>query len=80
MTQMNLPFGLDEEDPRGPAYLTIAEAAAHVRVCERTVRRAIDHGNLRAACVRGSHAERGAWRIRRADLERWIWDDPEASS
>ncbi|MCW3011674.1 MAG: hypothetical protein JWO90_2078, partial [Solirubrobacterales bacterium] len=28
MTQMNLPFGRDEEDSSGPAYLTIAEAAA----------------------------------------------------
>jgi excisionase family DNA binding protein len=79
VTQMNLPFGPDEDDGRTPAFLTIAEAAARVRVCERTVRRAIDHGNLRAARVRGSRAERGAWRIRPEDLELWIWEDDEES-
>ncbi len=45
-------------------------------MCERTVRRAIDAGNLRAACVRGSRAERGVWRIHPADLDRWLFDEP----
>lgn len=76
MTQMPLPFG-PGEDGRAPVFLTIAEAAARVRVCERTVRRAIDHGNLRAARVRASQSERGAWRIRVDDLDRWLWEDEE---
>jgi excisionase family DNA binding protein len=32
-----------------PGYLTIAEAAGRVRCHERTIRRAIDRGALRAA-------------------------------
>ncbi len=57
MTQLPLPFDFGEPS-RGPIFLTIAEAAEQLQVCERTVRRAIDAGNLPAACVRGSRAER----------------------
>lgn len=73
MTQLPLPF--DEPD-HGPAFLTIAEAAEQLQVCERTVRRAIDAGVLRAARVRGTRAERGCWRIHRDDLARWIYEEP----
>jgi hypothetical protein len=38
MTQMNLPFGPDEDGGRAPMFVTIAEAAVLVRVCERTAR------------------------------------------
>ena len=75
MTQLPLPFDAGEPD-RGPAFLTIAEAAKQLQVCERTVRRAIDAGVLRAARVRGTRAERGCWRIHRDDLARWIYEEP----
>ena len=75
MTQLPLPF--DSGDAaEGPTFLTIAEAAAQLQVCERTVRRAIDAGVLRAARVRGTRAERGCWRIPRDDLARWIYEEP----
>lgn len=54
-------------------YVTIAEAAERVRCCERTIRRAIDSGALRAGRVRGDRGVRGGWRIRPADLERWLY-------
>jgi excisionase family DNA binding protein len=75
MTQ--LPLSFDPDRREDPAFLTIAEAAERLRLCERTVRRAIDNGNLRAARVRGTRSDRGVWRIRAADLEAWIWEDPE---
>jgi excisionase family DNA binding protein len=75
MTQLPLPFDFGEPG-QGPAFLTIAEAAEQLQVCERTVRRAIDAGVLRAARVRGTRAERGCWRIHRDDLARWIYDEP----
>ena len=75
MSQLHLPVDAGEGGPE-LRYLTITEAAERVRVCERTVRRAIDAGNLRAACVRGSRAERGVWRIHPADLDRWLFEEP----
>ena len=60
-------------------YLTIAEAARRVRVCERTIRRAITSGSLRAGRARASQPSRGAIRIRPADLDRWLFDDPDVS-
>jgi len=61
-------------EPRlGAEYLTIAEAAQRVRCCERTIRRAIDGGSLRAGRVRGDTGNRGGWRIRTADLDRWLF-------
>jgi excisionase family DNA binding protein len=70
MTQLPLPFpdGRDE-------YLTVAEAAVRLRCCERTIRRAIESGALRAGRVRGGRVSRGAWRIRAADLDAWLFDD-----
>lgn len=56
-------------------FLTIAEAAARVRCCERTIRRAIDSGALRAGKISGERFARGAWRIRIADLEAWMFGD-----
>jgi excisionase family DNA binding protein len=55
------------------AFLTIAEAAAHVRCCERTIRRAIDSGALRAGRVAAVEGQRGGYRIRPADLETWMY-------
>jgi excisionase family DNA binding protein len=59
-------------------YLTIAEAARRVRVCERTIRRAIDSGSLRAGRARAARFSRGAIRIRPADLDCWLFDEPDA--
>ncbi|MCW3010789.1 MAG: DNA-binding protein [Solirubrobacterales bacterium] len=73
-SQLEFPF-----DPRttagDPAFLTIAEAAARVRCCERTIRRAIDTGALRAGVVRRERGGRGAYRIRPADLDAWLFGD-----
>jgi excisionase family DNA binding protein len=74
MSQLELPFD-DEPSPEAssPGDLTIAEAAERVRCHERTVRRAIDRGALRAGRVRGVNAARGAYRIRPIDLDRWLF-------
>lgn len=56
-------------------YLTIAAAAAAVRCCERTIRRAIDGGDLRAGRVRGRDGSRGGFRIWAADLDEWLYRD-----
>lgn len=56
-------------------YLTIEEAAQRVRCCERTIRRAIDSGALRAGRVRGEPGSRGGYRIRPADLDAWLFAD-----
>jgi excisionase family DNA binding protein len=55
------------------AYVTVAEAAGELRCHERTIRRAIDRGALRAGRVRGANAARGSWRIRREDLDAWLY-------
>jgi excisionase family DNA binding protein len=55
----------------------VAEAAARLRCCERTIRRAIDRGALRVGWVRGANAARGGYRIRPADLHRWLFDDAD---
>lgn len=75
MEQLELPF--PDEPGRHPEveFLTIAEAAQRVRCCERTVRRAIDNGALRAGRVRGAEGSRGAFRIRPTDVERWVFGD-----
>jgi excisionase family DNA binding protein len=57
------------------AFLTIAEAARQVRCCERTIRRAIDSGALRAGKIVGERGSRGGFRIRPADLEHWMFGD-----
>jgi hypothetical protein len=46
-----------------------------VRCCERTIRRAIDSGALRAGRVAAIEGQRGAYRIRPADLETWRYGD-----
>jgi excisionase family DNA binding protein len=56
-------------------FLTIAEAAQRVRCCERTIRRAIDSGALRAGRIHAVDGKRGGFRIRPADLETWMYGD-----
>jgi excisionase family DNA binding protein len=73
MAQLSLP--VSDPPPDDAAYLTIAESAHRMRCCERTVRRAIDRGALRAGRVRGASGARGGFRIRPADLEAWLFDD-----
>jgi hypothetical protein len=46
-----------------------------VRCCERTIRRAIDSGALRAGRVAAVAGARGGYRIRPADLETWVYGD-----
>jgi excisionase family DNA binding protein len=78
MTQLELPFDDDlAPEASSPGYLTIAEAAKIVRCHERTIRRAIDRGALRAGRVRGANDARGAFRIRPADLDRWLFTDDD---
>jgi excisionase family DNA binding protein len=73
MAQLPLPFPVE---PRSePEYLTVAEAAERLRCCERTIRRAIDRGALRAGRLRGANAARGSYRIRRVDLDAWLFSD-----
>ena len=75
-TQLELPLvGAVSSSSPGFEYLTIAEAAERVRCCERTIRRAIDSGALRAGRVRGERGSRGGFRIRPADLDAWLFDD-----
>ena len=72
--QLGLPFTTEAEEPRfSVEYLTIAEAARRVRCCERTIRRAIASGELRAGRVRGGGSTRGGYRIRPVDLDRWVY-------
>jgi excisionase family DNA binding protein len=63
-------------DPSPPSeFLTIAEAAQRERCCERTIRRAIDSGALRAGRIHAVEGKRGGFRIRPADLETWMYGD-----
>src|SRR5262245_5337957 len=55
----------DDEPSEPEATLTARQAAARLRLDERTVRRAISRGQLRAA------KRAGAFRITLADLERF---------
>jgi excisionase family DNA binding protein len=73
--QLPLPFPSDPGSD--PEYLTVAEAAERLRCCERTIRRAIDRGALRAGRLRGANAARGSYRIRRADLDAWLFSDDD---
>ena len=75
-TQLELPLaGAGASPASALEYLTIAEAAQRVRCCERTIRRAIDSGALRAGRIRGERGSRGGFRIRPADLDAWLFDD-----
>lgn len=48
--------------------LTIDQVAERCQVSTKTVKRAIDAGDLRASQL----AERGCWRIYEADVDEWI--------
>ena len=77
VTQLELPLAGSLPSPVTVVaeYLTIAEAAERVRCCERTIRRAIESGALRAGRIRGARDSRGGYRIRPADLDAWLFDD-----
>lgn len=75
MEQLHLTPEPEERGAPEPPFLTIAEAARRVRCCERTVRRAIDSGALRAGRIGGARGSRGGYRIRPADLEAWVYGD-----
>lgn len=75
MDQLALQFSSDPAPHLAVEYLTIAEAARQVRCCERTIRRAIDSGDLRAGRVRGKGGSRGGLRIRARDLDEWLYRD-----
>jgi excisionase family DNA binding protein len=70
-----LSFDVPGERPARPEFLTIAEAARRVRCCERTIRRAIDSGALRAGLIHAVDGKRGGFRIRPNDLETWMYGD-----
>ena len=53
------------------SWLSIAIAAEVAQVSEKTMRRAVSSGRLRASNVGGS-ARRPTWRIQRADLESFM--------
>jgi hypothetical protein len=63
-------FDVPGEASPTPRFLTIAEAARRARCCERTIRRAIDSGALRADRIHAVDGKRGGFRSRPADLER----------
>ena len=73
--QLELPFAAAIEPQPTVEYLTIAEAARRVRCCERTIRRAIESGVLRAGRVRSGRGSRAGFRIRSGDLELWMYGD-----
>lgn len=75
MEQLHLTPEPDQRDAPALPFLTIAEAARQVRCCERTVRRAIDSGALRAGRIGGARGSRGGYRIRPSDLEAWVYGD-----
>src|SRR4051794_22009134 len=57
MDQLELPLANEPSSE----YLTIAEASRRVRCCERTIRRAIESGALRAGRIRGERGSRGGF-------------------
>jgi excisionase family DNA binding protein len=77
MAQLSFPIPDGGGFGGRPEYVTVAEAAAELHCHERTIRRAIDRGALRAGRVRGVNAARGSWRIRRSDLDAWLYAEPE---
>ena len=72
---IQLALDFPDETPGVVDYLTIAEAAARIRCHERTIRRAIDSGDLRAGRIRTDRSKRGVFRIRLADLHAWMYGD-----
>ena len=75
MSQLEFAVQPDRSETVSGDFLTIAEAAVRMRCCERTIRRAIDSGVLRAGRVRGESGSRGGYRIRPGDLEAWVFGD-----
>lgn len=71
--QLEMDYATEDEPRFSVEYLTIAEAAAKVRCNERTIRRAIASGELRAGRVRGGGSSRGGYRIRPRDLDDWLF-------
>jgi hypothetical protein len=63
-----LTFGFAGDERESVAFFTVAEAARHVRCCERTIRRAIDSGALLAGRIGARDGSRGGFRIRSAAL------------
>lgn len=63
----NLPVRLHEQPPEIPlyAYMSVAEAAAHIRMSEEFIRAQIRSGRLPAH--RGVH---GGYRVKRCDVEK----------
>jgi excisionase family DNA binding protein len=68
-----LSFDVPTDSAPPPEFLTIAEAAQRARCCERTIRRAIQSGALRAGRIHAGDGKRGGFRIRPADLETWMY-------
>lgn len=77
MEQLRLTPSTPSEEDDGPTFLTIAEAARRVRCCDRTIRRAIDTGALRAGKVARSRSGRGGFRIRVDDLDAWLYAEAD---
>lgn len=73
--QLEIPFVAANGAQLAVDFLTIAEAARRVRCCERTIRRAIDSGVLRAGRVHSGRGSRGGFRIRPVDLDAWMYGD-----
>jgi excisionase family DNA binding protein len=59
--------------PKALPRAHVVEIPERLRCCERTIRRAIDRGALLAGRLRGATAARGSYRIRRADLDAWLF-------
>ena len=62
--------------PSPDQLLTLAEAADEARLHQRTLRRAIHAGNLRAGQPRVGDARGGRIIIRRGDLWAWLYAEP----
>lgn len=73
MVQLSFPMPDDGRSGGRSAYVPVAEAAQELRCHERTIRRAINRGALRAGRVRGANAARRSWAHRREDLDAWLY-------
>ncbi|MBE6365717.1 MAG: DNA (cytosine-5-)-methyltransferase [Lentisphaerae bacterium] len=58
-----------------PEYLTVAQAAEYLQLSEKTIRRLISHGKIRAAKLSNR-----IWRIKTLDMEKYIASVSNASS
>ena len=80
-----LSFDVPGDPSPTPEFLTIAEAAQRVRCCERTIRRAIDSGALRAGRIHAVDGKRGGYpypprRPRDLDVRGWPVGDASRPS